>query len=150
MAEILLLDDQTIRNYTHIYESSGIDGLLETNYKGRQPTLSEEQEFELCEILDAEIYLTTTSICELVADKYNVTYTISGMTDMLRRLGYVYKKPKLVPGNPDEAQQAVFVAQFNKFMEEKADDEAVIFMDAVHPIHNAIAGCGWIRKGEDK
>lgn len=150
VSEVLLLDDQTIRNYSERYINSGLEGLLATDYKGRPPKLTNEEETKLCEMLDEQIYPTTKSICELVWSEFKKRYTVSGMTDLLHRLGYVYKKPKLVPGNPDDEAQEAFVKQFNEFMEEKADNEAVIFMDAVHPTHNVIAASGWIRRGEEK
>lgn len=37
VAEILLLDDQTIRNYELIFSQYGISGLLKTDYKGGLP-----------------------------------------------------------------------------------------------------------------
>ncbi|CAD7854523.1 MAG: Mobile element protein, partial [Olavius algarvensis Gamma 1 endosymbiont] len=33
-----------------------------------------------------------------VEETYGVSYTESGMTAVLHRLGYVYKKPRYVPG----------------------------------------------------
>jgi len=30
------------------------------------------------------------------------------MCDLLHRIGYVYKKPKIVPGNPDLEAQEIF------------------------------------------
>ena len=44
VAEILLLDDQTIRNYELIFSQHGISGLLKTDYKGGRPNLSREQD----------------------------------------------------------------------------------------------------------
>ena len=150
VSEALLLDDQTIRNYSALYTASGLEGLLAINYKGKPPKLTETQERKLCGMLDKQIYPTTKSICEIVWSEFETRYTVSGMTDLLHRLGFVYKKPKLVPGNPDDEAQQAFVKQFNDFVENKADNEAVIFMDAAHPIHNVISAFGWIRKDEDR
>jgi len=36
-----------------------------------------------------------------VKDRWGVSYTESGMAALLRRLGYRYKKPKLIPGKAD-------------------------------------------------
>jgi len=51
--------------------------------------------------LEKHIYLTTSEVIEYVKNKFSVIYSLSGMRDLLHRLGYEYKKPKLVPGNPD-------------------------------------------------
>jgi len=50
-------------------------------------------------------------------------YTPSGMSTLLHRLGYVYKQPKLQPGKH-------------------------LTMDAMHPQHKPVLGCGWIKRGK--
>lgn len=44
------------------------------------------------------------------------------MRNILHRLGYEYKKPKCVPGNPDLDAQEDFVEQYDTFMEKKTVD----------------------------
>ncbi len=150
VSEALLFDSETIRSYANKYKSCGLSGLLKTNYKGSKPKLSDEQLSKLCDELDNNVYLATKDICEYVKSSFNITYSVSGMTDLLKRLDFVYKKPKLVPGNPDKEEQQIFIRQYLEFMETKKNDEAVFFIDAVHPTHNAQAAYGWIRKGKDK
>lgn len=70
------------------------------------------------------------------------------MRDLLHRLGYNYKKSKLVPGNPNREAQEGFVRYYEKFMENKGNDVEVLFADAVHPKHNTMAAYGWARKGQ--
>jgi len=43
-----------------------------------------------------------------VGNEFEVIYSVSGMCDLLHRIGYVYKKPKIVPGNPDLEAQEIF------------------------------------------
>ena len=43
VSEVLLLDDQTIRNYSVRYNNSGLEGLLATDYKGRPLKLTNEE-----------------------------------------------------------------------------------------------------------
>ena len=94
VADALLMDDETIKAYIKRYQGGGIKMLLENNYKGGFQKMSTEQTDILCEELDRNIYLTTKSICSYVKNMFGIHYTISGMTALLRRLGYVYKKPK--------------------------------------------------------
>lgn len=72
------------------------------------------------------------------------------MRDLLHHLDYVYKKPKLVPGNPDIEAQELFAEQYEDFMLSKSGDIEVIFVDAVHPEYNALASYGWIKRGETR
>ena len=68
---------------------------------------------------------------------FGLKYSNSGMRDLVHRLNYVYKKPKLVPGNPDFEEQEIFINQYEKFMVSKSQDIEVLFIDAVHPEHNS-------------
>ena len=146
----LLLDDETLRSYIEKYRDGGIDALLATNYKGRDTLLTESQKESLCEELDSNIHLTTQSVIYFVKNQFSIEYTLSGMRDLLQRLGYAYKKPKLVPGNPDVDAQEEFINHYDDFMTNKAENIEVLFVDAVHPEHNTMAAYGWIKRGEKR
>ncbi len=70
------------------------------------------------------------------------------MTQLLHRLGYAYKKPKLIPGKADVDRQRAFVDQYQVLKAEKAPDDLIYFMDATHPHHKPIAGYGWTKRGQ--
>lgn len=148
--DALLLDEETLRSYVKKYQESGLPGLLKVDYKGSEPQLSVAEIEQLCKALDTQIFLTTQSIIDYVKKEFGIIYSKSGMRDLLHRLNYVYKKPKLVPGNPDIEAQEIFVQQYEEFMENKPENIEVLFMDAVHPQHNTMAAYGWIRRGEER
>lgn len=148
--EALLLDDETLRGYVAAYQEGGIEELVKTHYKGKEPYLTEVQCELLMDELDNVIHLSTKSIIAYVEKSYKVVFSVTGMRDFLHRLGYEYKKPKLVPGNPDEEAQEVFAQQYEDFMLKKSEDIEVLFADAVHPEHNGMAAYGWIKRGEKR
>ena len=148
--EVLFIDDETLSSYVKSYRALGLEGLLRDDRTGRMCRLSSEQVEVLCNELDQNIHPTTASVIYFVDQSFDIKYSSSGMRDLLHRLNYVYKKPKLVPGNPDLEAQELFVEQYEKFMESKTDDVTVLFLDAVHPEHNTLAAYGWIKKGETR
>jgi transposase len=150
VVDALFLDDETIRGCASKYKEGGLSKLLETFHQGSNPKLSDDQMSKLCAELEKKIYLSTKEICAFVRTTFCIDYTVSGMTDLLHRMDYVYKKPKLVPAKADHEAQEIFIAQFNEFMKKKKSSEAVFFVDAVHPVHNSLAGYGWIKKGEER
>jgi transposase len=80
-----------------------------------------------------------------------VVYTVAGMTDFLKRLDYVYKKPTLTPGrHPDVAIQQAFIESYQTLKEGKRKDDPIYFMDGVHPRHHPVAAYGWIKRGTEK
>ena len=147
VVDALLLDGETLRNYVSRYKEGGLEKLLEHNHKGGLPKLPFEFFSPLAQELDHRIYLTTKEICAYVKDSFSVDYTISGMTALLHRMGYVYKKPKLVPGKSNEELKELFLEQYLDFMKKKKANELVFFVDAVHPTHNSMPTYGWIKKG---
>jgi transposase len=146
----LLLDEETLSSYVKKYKSGGLGELLKTNYQGRVNQLSELQQEQLCDELESKIYLTTQAVINYVKNEFNINYSISGMRALLKNLGYSYKKPKLVPGKPDLEAQQDFAEYYEAFMNKKSSDIEVIFIDAVHPEHNAMAAYGWIKKGQKR
>lgn len=146
----LLIDDETLRSYVEKYRKASVEGLVETNHKGRDSLLTESQKFILHSELDRTIHLNTRSVVDFVQSKFDIQYSTSGMRDLLHRMGYEYKKPKLVPGNPDRDAQKKFVRHYESLMRHKPSDAEVLFVDAVHPEHNTMAAYGWIRRGEKK
>jgi transposase len=150
VVSILMIDEETLRTYKKLYEQGGIPLLLKKHNKGSMCRLSDVEVEYLKNELNENIYLTTQSVIHFVKLKFDVLYTQSGMRDLLHRIGYEYKKPKLVPGNPDIEAQEVFAQQYEDFMMSKPADTEVLFLDAVHPEHNALAAYGWIKRGEKR
>ena len=150
ISDVLFLDEDTVVSYFDKYSDGGLAALLKTEYKGSKKKLSDSQIETLCEELDSNIYLTTKSVCRFVKSELDVEYSDRGMSTLLNKIGFVYKKPDLVPGKADEDLQDLFLEQFAKFLKTKSDNDAVFFMDAVHPVHNTEAAYGWFRKGEKR
>lgn len=150
VASILMIDEDTLINYRDRYIRGGIPELLKKNHKGSECRLSDAELEILVNELQGEIYLTTNAVIAFVENHFSISYTQSGMRDLLHRIGYEYKKPKLVPGNPDIEAQEIFAEQYDDFMQEKPTGTEVLFADAVHPEHNTMAAYGWIKRGEKR
>ena len=74
--------------------------------------------------------------------------TSSGLIALLHRLGLEYHKPEVIPRKLDEKKQRAFIELYENLLNSLPDDEAVLFIDAVHPTHAARpAGC-WAPKGD--
>jgi transposase len=150
VSNALLMDEEVLRKYVNDYKTGGIPKLINTNYKGSKSFLTQEQATELQTELDTNIHLTTQSVVDFVKNKFNIDYSISGMTALLHKLDYVYKKPKLIPKGPSEEIQEAFIECYKEFMRTKSPKEAVFFVDAVHPEYNTMAAYGWLKKGQPR
>ena len=125
VAEALFLSDETISKYKRDYIDGGLSKLLDKKYLGSDCKLTENEQRILCDELDGNIYLTTAQIVAFVDRTFGISYSISGMNDLLHRLDYSYKKPKLVPGKSDGELQEAFIEQYEAFMATKPDNTAV-------------------------
>ncbi len=87
ISKVLLLDDETVRNFLKRYKNGGLKSLLNDSYKGYSGKLSEDEIMQLDEHLKENTYLRIQDIVAQVSKQYKVRYSISGMTELLHRLG---------------------------------------------------------------
>ncbi len=145
------LDDNTIRRYVRSFKEKGLKRYMQDGYVPYSGKLSDEEEQALAAHLDENLYEDANAICDYVKKTFGVSYTISGMRDLLHRLGFVYKQTRSVPSKADEAAQVEFLEEtLPALLEEvEAGTAEVYFADGTHPTHNTKNGRGWIRKGKD-
>ena len=145
ISEYLFLDEGTVRNYKNHYKQGSIKGLLNDYHTGRSSYLSEKEKKKLIVELESKVYPTTKSIISYVKKEFRLVYTIGGMTSLLHKLGFSYKKPKGVPGKAKRKEQEAFLEEYN----EVKDKGLVYFADSTHPMLNPVLSSGWIRKREE-
>ena len=150
VAEALMLDPDTLRRYIERYQKGGVDKLLKMDYHGSSAYLNPTQIKILDTHLDAQTYQTVSEVADYIQNEFGITYSVSGLTDLLHRMNYTYKKTKLVPGKAIAQDQHRFVCNYKILRINKGENDPVLFMDAVHPQHNTAASYGWIKRGIDK
>ena len=100
IAEALLLSDDAIRNHISEYKESK---KLKPNNGGSTPKLSFDQEQKLVAHLREHTYLYVKDIVAYIQSTTGIAYTTPGMHHWLRRHGFSYKKPAIIPGQSREA-----------------------------------------------
>lgn len=150
IAELLFIDNGTVRRWHKIFETGGISTLLESNYTGGTSNLTQIEKEGLSAHLETRIYLTAKEICAYVKTKYGVSYTSKGMTSLLHQMDFSYKKPKQIPGKANQKAQEEFIEKYNNLKASKSQDDHIYFMDGVHPLHNSQPAYGWIKKGKEQ
>src|SRR3984893_8818889 len=112
-----------VREHRRLYQTSGIAGVERLTYEGSEPALSREQLTALERGFDSRLYMTAKAVCEFARRTFEVGYTPNAMTKLLKRLGFVYKRPKCVPAKADAPGQQRFVAQTLAPLMARADSE---------------------------
>src|SRR5258708_6049234 len=146
--KLLLLDEVTMRRYLRVYKKKGVKGLLEVFYKGGQTKLGLNEETELKTYLTQNTKATAKEICVLIEERYSQKFSVIGVTKLLHRLGFSYKKPKVIPGKADKVKQSEFIANYRVIKENLKPNDQIYFVDSSHPQHNTKPSYGWILKGK--
>jgi transposase len=149
ISDYLGIDDATVYRYLKGYNEVGLKVYLEDHYQPCTGKLTEEQELRLKEEVTENLYINVKEIVAWVCQKFEVVYTQSGMTKLLHRIGFSYKKTKSVPSKADFEAQQKFLNDLNTKLEDLAENEVIYFNDGVHPQHNTRADYGWIPKGKE-
>ncbi|WP_341760894.1 MULTISPECIES: helix-turn-helix domain-containing protein [unclassified Candidatus Tisiphia] len=110
IAKVLLLSHESIRKYIVDYQKAN---KLDSNNGGSTSKLSDGEREELASHLEANNYVYAKDIMHHIENKYGVTYTITGVTKLLYKLGFVYKKPKIVPAKLDFDKQELFKLNYS-------------------------------------
>lgn len=145
----LLLDEVTLRRYVEKFQEKGIDGLLECRYGGGQTRLTLIQEQELKIFLKNNTKRTAKEIVDHISKTYAFKFSVIGVTKLLHRLGFSYKKPKIIPGKADITKQVEFLKKYGEIKLKLKENDQIYFVDSTHPTHNTRASYGWILKGHE-
>jgi transposase len=136
VAELLFIDDDTVRRWHRLYEQDGIEGLAGFGHEGSACRLSAEQQDRLKAWITEVLPRSTRQIGAWIEKEFGVAYQgRSGLIALLHRLGMEHRKPQAIPRKLDEAKQQAFIEEYNALLNGLAGDEAVMFADAVHPTH---------------
>ena len=145
IAKYFFLTERSVNNYKNRYKQGGLEELLNDYHTGRSSYLSPEEQKSLIVEMEFKVYPTTKSVISYVRKEFGVVYTLGGMTTLLHKLGFSYKKPKGVPGKAKTEEQEVFIKRYKEVKKKGL----VYFADSTHPMLNPILSSGWIRRGKE-
>lgn len=148
IAHLLQMSINSVTTCLKRYLAGGLDAVCATKYQGKQARLTPEQQEILKIELKTHIYNAAEQVIAWVEEQFGVTYTLRGMHTLLKRLGFTYKKSRLVPSKADPEAQRQFVRWFEKVRAALGPEDRLYFGDAVHVKHNAEAGYAWSGSGK--
>lgn len=149
--EALLISEHYISNVIKEYKIGKINKVLKNNHTGNNFKMTKAQEDQLSKYIDDNFIFNAKVVCKYVKDNFGLDYTQKGMVQTLKRLGFTFKKPKLIPGKcPDRKTQEEFAEKVNDIFDNLEENEAGYFVDGSGIVHNMKLNYGWIRKGKNK
>jgi len=112
VAEALLLDEKTVSRYVDRYRQNSQGEFWFMDYQGSVSKLTDSQLSRLDQHLQSTLYLTVGAIIGYVERTFGILYSEQGITNLLHRMGFTYKKPKAFPGKADAQAQRAFVKTY--------------------------------------
>ena len=152
IAQDLGLHESSVYRYAHTYARQGLVAMLAAESPGYAGKLHAGQVAELGTEIGRTLYTDCRQLVDWVRTRFGVRYTVSGLTDLLHRAGFCYKKTTAVPCQADAGRQSTFLADtLTPLLEAaQAGTATVYFADAAHPTHNTRSTYVWTRKGEER
>ena len=149
-AELLLLDEETIKTIQDRFINEWIEEFLKDGYVNYAWKLNDEQKEKVRVFVRNNTILDSIIVIEFIKNNFDILYTRSWVASLLHSLKFVYKKTKLVPSKSKIISQILHIYKYTVLKILKQDNEIFYFIDGVHPLHNAISSYGWIEKGQEK
>lgn len=146
VASIHQMDEKSVYNLRTRYEKEGLAALDDRPKPPRGRRLNEEQLAQLRAHLIANPPAKTADAVKYVKEAFGVDYANRGMSDVLNALGFRFRKPKPLPRVADEEAQRECIAQLARIKAGLGEREALFYMDAVHPEHQAQPACAWFHE----
>lgn len=138
VALVLLMDDDTVRNWHRLYQDDGLAGIARLGYEGSECRLNEDQQTELKAWITETLPQSSREVGAFIAAKFGIEFqSRSGLIKLLHRLGMKHRRPQTVARKLDPARQTAWIASYEDQLNHLDDDEVVLFGDAVHPTHQA-------------
>ncbi|WP_340614273.1 IS630 family transposase [Xenorhabdus thailandensis] len=147
IAQALRIHESTVSR--HLKDFIAQEKLTPEN-GGSESHLSAEQTTDLIDYLTANLMHTTTQIVAYVQARWQVSFSVGGMTKWLHRQGFSYKKPKGIPHKFDADKQQQFIDDYQSLKNGVGQSEPILFIDAVHPTQSTKLSYGWMKAGKNQ
>lgn len=158
VARILGRSYKQIRKWVRRYNKHGIEGLKSEKQKGNDPKLSAEQKAGIKEIVikdprdsgyNFSNWNTKNLIC-VIKEKFSKVVSQETVRRVLHAIGFVWKRPehKFVLSSKEEKEK--FKELVKETIENKKDDEVILFEDECTARQHPTLKNTWILKGTRK
>ncbi len=148
IAKVLFIDEASVSRHLGAYLE---EQRLTPAHKGSNPMLNSAESAALAAHLEDNLYTKVKEIQVYILKTYSKSLAMTTVYNWLKHNKFTYKKPKLVPANPNIEAQKAFVEEYETLMNQIAfTNDVVLFGDSVHPSQQTRTSYGWVKKGKDR
>jgi transposase len=153
VADLLGVGLTQLSEWLRVFRSAGLDALCQIHNKGDPGNLTPQQVEQLKAKVSTGCFRSSDQIRHWVKSAFAVSYSSSGVKDLLRRVGVSYHKVTgfLWKGDPDK--QRAFVNRVGRHKREAKRPGAPrtrrYYVDACHPVWGLdLVFCCWLLLGQ--
>jgi transposase len=153
VAELLGIGLTQLGEWLRVFRNKGIDALCTFHYKGDPGKLTPQQVERLKAEVGTGCFRNSDQIRHWIEETFSVTYSCSGVKDLLKRIGISYHKVTGFLWKADPDKQKAFVEKYErqkaKARRKEAGHTRRYFVDACHPVWglNLVYSC-WLLLGQ--
>jgi transposase len=137
VAHLLGIGLTQLGEWLRVYRNKGLDALCALHYQGDPGKLTAQQVGQLKEKVSTGCFRNSDQIRQWLQDTFGVSYTPSGVKDLLRRIGVSYHKVTGFLWKADPDKQKGFVRKHERQKAQARRAGATTrryYVDACHPI----------------
>jgi transposase len=113
VAGLLGTTSRIVRDWINLYRKGGLEKVCDLGYRGRSCNLNDEQIEALREEIKAGRFRAAKEVRQWLQDELGVTYSLSGVKELLRRLGASFHKTTALMFKADREAQKRFLKKIS-------------------------------------
>jgi transposase len=134
IAELVGVSTRQVGQWLRIFRNKGLDELGTLHYQGDPGRLGPAQVKRLKQEIETGVFHNADQIRTWIEATFGVTYSPSGVKDLLRRIGASFHKVSGFFWKADVKKQKQFVRKYRRHKREAGPGTRRYFVDACHPV----------------
>jgi transposase len=134
IADLLGVSTRQVGQWLRIFRNKGLDELCTLHYQGDPGLLGPAQVERLRQEIAKGVFHNAEQVRTWVEQTWGVAYSISGLKDLLRRIGASYHKVSGFFWKADVQEQKDWVRKYRRQKREAGPQTRRYFVDACHPV----------------
>jgi transposase len=134
IAELVGVSTRQVGQWLRIFRNKGLEQLCTLHYQGDPGRLRPAQVQRLKQEIATGVFHNAEQVRTWVQETWGVDYSISGLKDLLRRIGASYHKVSGFFWKADVEEQKKFVRKHRRHKREAGPTTRRYFVDACHPV----------------
>ena len=134
IADLLGVSTRQVGQWFRIFRNRGLEQLCTLHYQGDPGRLGPAQVERLKQEIEKGVFHSAEQVRTWIEATFGVTYSASGVKDLLRRIGASFHKVSGFFWKADVKKQKRFVRKYRRHKREAGPKTRRYFVDACHPV----------------